>query len=105
MTEEAALTLVNEGRPVEIGRPGRRRTVKVGRTWRVDLAGECIGFLHYRMITRERRTGQRVYVDARWESPGWMVSRTEHERGVEQYSRKDAVAFLVRVASQREGDR
>lgn len=65
------VTQIQEGRPVQVGKPSRRRTVLIDREWRVEDDGQLLGYIRYGMVTHERRSGQRTYVDARWESPGW----------------------------------
>lgn len=86
------LTLVEPGEPRRVGRD--RRTVTVGRVWEVRDDGRLIGYVKYDMITRERRTPGRTYVNARWESPGWLRSESRFG-GLEKRSRREAVESLV----------
>jgi hypothetical protein len=53
------------------------------------------------MVTRERRTPGRRYVDARWESPGWLYTSgaTRYaSRSYDASSRKDGIERLIREA-------
>lgn len=102
---EAILVQTNEGTPREYrGRNSfAKRTITVGREWDVFLPdGTFIGTIRYAMITRERRTGQRTYVDARWESPGWTYRTPASDgtrgygRGFEGYSKGESVERLMR---------
>lgn len=102
---EAILVQTDEGTEREYrGRnSSRKRTVTVGREWDVFLPdGTFIGTICYAMITRERRTGQRTYVDARWESPGWTYRTPASDgtrkgySGFEGYSKGESVERLIR---------
>ena len=93
------VTQVREGEAIEFSGKrswGQKRTITVGRMWEVSLGGEVIGYIHYRLLTREQRTPGKRYVNSRWRSPGWTTSDTMHGRNVEAYSKKDAIERLVR---------
>lgn len=101
---EAILVQTNEGTEREYrGRnSSRKRTVTVGREWDVFLPdGTFIGTIRYAMITRERRTGQRTYVDARWQSPGWTYRTPAADgsrnsfNGFEGYTKGESVEKLI----------
>lgn len=96
-------TLVREGAIEKI--KGRER--RVGQVYEVTLDGERIGFAHYRMLTRERRTPGKRYVNARWHSPGWVASDEEAYAPSyrEQPSRKAVVESLLWDRRQRMRER
>lgn len=74
------------------------KEITVDREWTVTLDGVVIGRITYSMITRERKTPGRRYVNSRWESPGWrayLPSAGAYGYGRESYSRADAVRHLV----------
>lgn len=91
------LKLLEEGTPHTIGRL-EKRVVRVGRVWEASVGGEVIGFVHYRLVTRERRTPGKQYVNARWHSPGWVAGddRFSAPSWHEKFSRKDVLESLVR---------
>lgn len=97
--ENVKLVQTKEGREVTYRGHirGQKITVKVDREWDVFLDDEKIGSIRYHMLTRERKTPGRMYVNSRWESPGW----TWHPlggggwRGFELDSRKWCVEALV----------
>lgn len=92
------LRQVNAGTPREVGRPGHRRTVMVDREWEVYLDGTMIGSIRYGLITRERRTPGRTYVNARWSSPGWTYaypSDPGYQRWLEGFSKAESVRYLL----------
>jgi hypothetical protein len=84
---------------------GTTMTARVGSVFHVYDAdtGLYLGRIARRMITRETRSGQRVYVNARWQSPGWVYAAggdepsiaTPHFRGLEAESRRDAVDRIL----------
>lgn len=97
--ERAVLALVAEGRPMEyVTRGGQRKTVRIDRRYSVTLDGQVIGYVEYRMATRETKSEGRRYVNSRWSSPGWYACRTEFGRGYESpdYTRQGAVSYLIR---------
>ncbi len=102
---EIQVELVNEGHPVEYkGKRswGHARTIKVDRVWHVLYDGEVIGSIVYRMFTREQRTPGKMYVNSRWQSPGWGYrsgearSAYDFHRPLEAFTKKDAVESIVR---------
>jgi uncharacterized protein YqjF (DUF2071 family) len=63
-------------------RYGEKRNVTINREYRVeDGAGNFLGKIRYVMVTHERRTPGKRYVNARWQSPGWQF-QTASGRGV-----------------------
>jgi len=92
----ADLVQTAAGRPVRVGRSSNRRTVTVDREWRVERDGEVIGYIRYGMVTHERRTGQRTYVDARWESPGWQYRYPDGYHWFTETAKKYCVEKLER---------
>lgn len=93
-------TLVREGSIETV--KGRER--RVGQVYEITLDGERIGYAHYRLVTRERRTPGKRYVNARWYSPAWLASQEEgyappHR---EQSSRKAVIESLLWDHRQRE---
>lgn len=102
---EVILVQTDLGRPVEYrGRhSSQRKTVTIDRQWDVFLPdGEFIGTVRYAMLTRERRSGNRTYVDARWSSPGWEYNSPTRtgERSFggyfEGYSKGGSIERLIR---------
>lgn len=73
----------------------RGRDVRLA-TYRVMLDGQEIGRVRRAMLTRERRTPGRRYVDARWQSPGWLYEESGRARGWECASRRDGIEQLLR---------
>ena len=68
-------------------------------TFDVVLDGEVIGQVARRMLTRERRTPGRRYVDARWTSPGWVYIEKGQWRSREVGSRREGVEHLLRYVA------
>lgn len=102
---EVILVQTEPGRPIEYrGRHSyRMKTVTIDREWDVFLSdGEFIGTMRYAMLTRERRSGNRTYVDARWSSPGWEYNAPTRtgDRSFgnyfEGYSKGGAIERLIR---------
>lgn len=76
------------------------------RTWAV-LHGDderIIGYIAHDLLTRERRTPGRCYVNARWQSPGWTYRTSRNSYAFETSSRVEAVRALLRGLVHR-GDR
>jgi hypothetical protein len=95
---EPVITLVNPGRAIEFSGKrswGEKRRINIDRIWEVTIDGEVIGYVHYRLLTREQRTPGKRYVNSRWQSPGWTRSATKYGRSIEAYSKKDAIERLV----------
>lgn len=93
------LTLVDEGheKTYRTAR-GAKNTVQIDRVWRVLKDGEIIGTIVYEMITRETRSKGRMYVNRRWESPGyrWTLGTKRYGWRSEAYSRSDAIEKIIR---------
>lgn len=85
------LKLVSTDHREHTGRHSRERKTVSLPTYEVLFDGERIGTVRRAMITRERRTGQNRYVDARWTSPGWMASG----RRMDYDTRLRAVAEVI----------
>ncbi|WNM68257.1 hypothetical protein SEA_JDAWG_49 [Microbacterium phage JDawG] len=98
---EVKLVQTHAGREVEYS--GRRsydkKMITVGKAWDVLLGDEVIGTIEYRMFTREDRTPGRMYVNSRWESPGWGYTEGARHTGRqwEARSKKDALERIVRA--------
>lgn len=75
-------------------RRGLKREVTL-RRFDVLMDGQKIGEVERAMLPREQRTPGRVYVNARWTSPGWQY-RELTGRALECYSRRDGIERLVR---------
>lgn len=93
---EAVLILERDGDTFKIG--GReKRTVKVGRVFRVEIDGIAVGYVKYVMITRERRGRGQRYVTARWQSPGWKYCQSGDSAGYyfECVSRRDGAERVI----------
>ena len=98
------IRLINEGHPRTYSpkRSFGRKTITIGRVWQVLYNGEVIGGIRHDMMTRERRIPGRMYVESRWESPGWQRTAkdpAEHwnafHRALESSSRKSAIESIV----------
>ena len=65
--------------------------------WDVVLDGEVIGRVRKAMITRERRSPGKRYVNARWQSPGWRYYRPGmvSSNGLECQSRTHGVERIL----------
>jgi hypothetical protein len=77
-----------------------RKTVNLP-TYEVVLDGKVIGRVERGMLTRERRTPGKRYVNARWRSPGWRYytgTGTAWGRSLEATSRRDGVERILRHA-------
>lgn len=100
MTEakDVTLNLIKPGRQIEHrGIRYSRRTVTIDREWEVILDGEVIGWIQYRLLTREQRTPGRMYVNRRWQTPGWEYrTRSRWSRGLEVSSKKNAIERIIR---------
>lgn len=83
---------VNAGEHVTV----RGRQVLVGQEYDVYLLGAFIGKVRKSMVTRERRTRGRTYVNARWQSPAWQHTRPgAYPSWIEDTSRTTAIRSLV----------
>lgn len=108
-TFDVVLVQTEEGRPEQYRGHNSNRyvTVTVDRAWDVFFEGEYVGSVQYSMLTRERRSGQRTYVNSRWHSPGWTSTYPRHDgsrsylRGAESPSRSYAIVRLVLDAKRR----
>lgn len=99
---EVKLVVVHEGRKVEYQGRGysAKKQITIGKVWDVLLDDEVIGQIEYRMFTRENRTPGRMYVNSRWESPGWGYSTgSGFGRQFEASSKKDALERIVKARS------
>lgn len=91
---EVVVTQTKEGEMI----PHRGRDVRIGQAFEVSWDDQVIGTVERRMVTRERRTSGRRYVDARWESPGWVRRRSAGGRALECYTKRDGIEALLRAA-------
>jgi hypothetical protein len=103
---EPTLVQTSEGYAKEIkSKYGQKRTVKIDRKWNVFEGEELIGTISYGMITRERKSPGKMYVNARWQSPGWTYREATHvglpSRSVEGSSKKNCVDRLMYWAERR----
>lgn len=81
---EPTVTQTQEGHEIEFSGKrswGDKRTIKIDRLWVVEIDGQIIGHIRYRLLTREQRTPGRRYVNSRWQSPGW-----EYQESSEPYT-------------------
>lgn len=100
---EPILTLIDEGDLVEHRgkRSYTKRTIRVNRVWRVELDGAVIGYVRYRLLTREQKIPGKRYVASRWQTPGWEYVHGDHRfkpRWLEGWTKKYCVEQLVREA-------
>lgn len=83
---------VNAGEHITV----RGRRVLVGQEYDVYLLGTFIGKVRKSMVTRERRTRGRTYVNARWQTPAWQRSRPSlYPSWFEDSSRVHAIRSLI----------
>lgn len=97
-TSEPVLELIEPGERIKYrGKRGAEREVTINRKWRIELDGEVLGFVEYRMATREQRTPGRMYVNSRWRTPAWFYipGPDAWRRGYETFSKKYAVERIV----------
>ncbi|MFC4244330.1 hypothetical protein ACFOYW_13200 [Gryllotalpicola reticulitermitis] len=99
---EPVLVQIEDGSELEIrNRYGERRTVRVGREWELRVGDEVVGHISYAMLTRERRSPGKRYVNARWQSPGWRYRESGDHHWLERPSRKECVESLMWALSRR----
>ena len=94
MTQQVTLHLLATEQ-VQVGRYDKRDETL---SWyEVRLDGTPIGGVARQMITRERRTPGRRYVNARWQSPGWTYSKRSgrYAGGFQCSGRRDGVERLL----------
>lgn len=94
---EVTVTQVRDGEIVV--RNGRN--TRLGQAFEVSWNGNVIGAVERRMLTRERKTPGRRYVNARWESPGWVrqCGTSPHSgRGLECSTKREGIESLLRDA-------
>lgn len=82
-----------------------RKTVTLPK-YEVVLDGTVVGRVERGMLTRERRSAGRRYVNARWTSPGWRyyAGGDAWGLGLECRSRRDGVANVLRALGWSWGD-
>lgn len=97
-TKEGSLTTIKN-------RYGDTRTVRADREWKVEVDGEEVGRIRYRMITRERRGAGLRYVWARWQSPGWERCEAGERYWLECRSKKAGIESLVWLAARKKDER
>lgn len=90
---EVTVTQVKEGKIMT--RKGRNS--RVGQAFEVSWSGRVIGTVERRMLTRERKTAGRRYVNARWQSPGW-VRLHGLGRALECLTKNEGIERLLRDA-------
>lgn len=91
---EVVVAQIKEGEVLSL----RGKDVRIGQVFEVSWAGEVIGTVERRMVTRERKTPGKRYVDARWESPGWVRRRSAGDRSLECYTKSAGIEDLLRAA-------
>lgn len=91
------ITQTKAGEAVEYrGQRSRtKRTIQVNREWAVDVNGEFVGTVRYGLLNRERKSPGKRYVNARRDSPGWTYIYPGQFRGVEAYSKTEAIDRLI----------
>jgi hypothetical protein len=69
------------------------------RCFTVTVRGQVIGYIFHELVTRETRSKGKMYVDRRWQSPGWRFSEELHKsrRRCEAGTKLEAVTALVRM--------
>lgn len=97
--QEVIVTQVEDGEHVE----HKGKPVRVGQTFQVSWNGTVLGFVERRMVTRERKSPGNRYVNARWQSPGWVrvYGEYRHGRSLECSSKRQGVEMLLREAMRR----
>lgn len=94
---EVTVTQIKDGEIVV--RKGR--DTRIGQAFEVSWNGSVIGTVERRMLTRERKTPGRRYVNARWESPGWVRHHGTSSwsgRGLECSTKREGIESLLRDA-------
>jgi len=92
----AVVTLTNPGHPREVkGKYSAKRTVMIDREWTVEVDGVLVGHIRYHMVTHERRSKGKMYVDSRWQSPGWGWREVGGRYWFHPHSKKDAIRSLL----------
>lgn len=94
------LVLVNEGEQILYRgrRRGTPRNIRVDRVWEVRDGERVVGSITYDLITREQRTPGKMYVNSRWQSPGWRWNMGPRKWGYrsEAYSQTHAIENIIR---------
>jgi hypothetical protein len=95
--ENVVVTQTKAGEEIEYRGPKSRtkRTIRVNREWSVSVDGEFLGTLRYSLVSRERRSEGKRYVNARWDAPAWTYLYPGEFRGIEAFSKADAIDRLV----------
>lgn len=100
--EGVTVVLVESGRQIDYKGPRySRRKVTIDRLWHVIFEGEVIGGIRYVMMTHEQRTPGRMYVNKRWESPGWSFMTGKptglHDLKFSHYSPYSKTNAVIRI--------
>lgn len=91
------ITQIREGIPYWTkSKYGVRKKVMIERYWTVSRDGVMLGGIRYALITRERRSPGRRYVNARWNSPGWEWCQDGHHYWGEESTKKRCIEVLTR---------
>ena len=91
---EVAVTQTSEGEVTS----HRGKDVRTGQVFEVSWSGKVIGTVERRMVTRERKTPGRTYVNARWQSPGWVRRHGAGDRPLECYTKRGGIEDLLYAA-------
>ena len=78
---------------------GHAREISIDREWAVKCDGTVVGRIWYAMRTHEQRSPGKMYVNSRWQSPGWVFSTdpasTRYSRHREAHSKKYAIEQIL----------
>lgn len=88
--------LVEPGELLEYRAKSGKKTVRINRVYRCMVDGHQAGFIRYMMLTRERSTPGKRYVNSRWSSPGWAADENLHGRAFECDSLKHGAERTAR---------
>lgn len=89
---EVVVTQVSEGEVVT----HNKKNVRIGQTFEVTLDGKVLGRVSRHLVTRERRTPGRRYVNARWQSPGWVNQIGTEGHWFECRTKREGIEGLFR---------
>lgn len=99
---QVAIVQISEGEVVthSPARGGGKREVRIGQAFEVradDEQGQVLGVVERRMLTRERKIPGRRYVEARWESPGWVTygPNSLGSKAMECFTKREGISALT----------
>jgi hypothetical protein len=104
LPEGIELVQTAEGTPKEYSGPrsfGEKKTIIIDRKYEVRRGDEVLGYIEYKMATREQRTPGKMYVNRRWQSPAWFDRANDgsanYWRSYESTSKTQAIRNILRA--------